>query len=218
MYIIILLTKKPLHGGFFVWYNGDMIKTSKDFPVVDRRDARPETSAQSASRRLTTGFTVLEFLIVITIIGILIAIVLVSLEASRARSRDDQRIARVQNVSVALEQFYTDCRTYPLELTVGYICPTNSNITLGNYISDLENWDGTNPEYFYQPLSYGGNIEPCTGYHIGVQFENTGNSFAARDAQFNSNNADTCTTDGVGFSSISSPFDGTISGLYDLKR
>ncbi len=70
-------TKKPLHGGFFVWYNRTMVKTSK-------------------------GFTVLEFLIVITIIGILIAIVLVSLSSSRARARDDERIARVQNASIAI--------------------------------------------------------------------------------------------------------------------
>ena len=195
-----LISKKPLHGGFFVWYNGDMIKTSKGLPAY-------------------AGFTVLEFLIVITIVGILIAIVLVSLSASRERARDDERIARVQNVSVALEQFYTDCRTYPLKLEVTYTCPTpgNQNITLGNYTSDLDSWNGSNPEYKYQPLSYGNNATPCTGYHIGVQFENTGNAFTVRDAQFNSSNASACTSDGI-ISVTSSPFSGLASGVYDLKR
>ncbi len=166
--------------------------------------------------KISKGFTVLEFLIVITIMGILIAIVLVSLSSSRERSRDDQRIANVQNASIAIEAFYTDCRTYPLELRVGYTCPTSA-ITLGNYISDLGNWDGTNPEYFYQPLSYGNNIEPCTGYHIGVQFENTGNALAVRDAQFNSVGTSICTTDGVDIITDHS-FDGTEVGRYDLKR
>lgn len=167
--------------------------------------------------KTSKGFTVLEFLIVITIIGILITIVLVSLSASRERSRDDQRIANVQNVSIAIEQFYTDCRTYPLELTTGYACPTNQNLTLGNYISDLSLWDGTNPEYFYQPLSYNVNQTPCTGYHIGVQFENTGNALAVRDAEFNSIGTLLCTTDGVDTITDHS-FNGTEAGRYDLKR
>lgn len=167
-----------------------------------------------------SGFTVLEFLIVITIVGILIAIVLVSLSASRERARDDERIARLQNVSVALEQFYTDCREYPEDLVVGYQCPNNTNLTLGNYISDLvsNNWNASGSDYKYQPLTYVGG-DTCTGYHLSVQLENTGNAFALRDAQFDSvSNVPSTSYESCGSSGTVGVRNGLDAGVYDIKR
>lgn len=51
------------------------------------------------------GFTLIELLVVIAIIGILAAVVLVSLNTARVRGRDARRLSDLQNVSLAMELF-----------------------------------------------------------------------------------------------------------------
>jgi len=63
--------------------------------------------------RKNQGFTLIELLVVIAIIGILAAVVLVSLNSARAKSRDARRIADVRQIMTALELFYNDNSGYP---------------------------------------------------------------------------------------------------------
>lgn len=169
------------------------------------------------------GFTVLEFLVVIGIMGILIGLVLTSLNMSRERSRDERRITRLQNISVALEEFAKECRAYPLTLTNATVCESNQNITFGQFLTDADAtlFNQTGSEFFYQPLAYPGYSDGgCTGYHLGVQLENPNDAFASRDSNFDSNTvggADLCLS--WGNQNIQpAGFDGTQNGLYDLKR
>ena len=59
------------------------------------------------------GFTLVELLVVISIIGLLSTIAIVSLGSARAKSRDTKRIADMKQISTALEQYYSDLGGYP---------------------------------------------------------------------------------------------------------
>lgn len=62
------------------------------------------------------GFTLIEILVVIAVIGILIALSAVAYQAIRKSSRDTKRRADLQDIRSALELYRTDCRAYPPSL------------------------------------------------------------------------------------------------------
>lgn len=59
------------------------------------------------------GFTLIEVLTTITIIGILVAITSVVYSSSLKRSRDGQRKTDIDTIKNALEQYYLDNHRYP---------------------------------------------------------------------------------------------------------
>jgi len=59
------------------------------------------------------GFTLVELLVVISIIGILASIVTVNANVARRLSRDSKRKADIQNVAGALEIYRATNRSYP---------------------------------------------------------------------------------------------------------
>ncbi len=59
------------------------------------------------------SFTLIELLIVVAIIGILAAIIIVSLTSASARARDAQRIAQMKEIQNALSEYYIQNGSYP---------------------------------------------------------------------------------------------------------
>lgn len=59
------------------------------------------------------GFTLIEMLIVVAIVGLLSSAVLVGLEDARERARDSRRIADLRAVQNGLEVFYSQNQFYP---------------------------------------------------------------------------------------------------------
>ena len=69
------------------------------------------------------GFTVVEIIITVTIMGILLTLAVVNLNSTQVRARDDERRADVEAIASAFENFFqrgtvsTDPGTYPSTTT-----------------------------------------------------------------------------------------------------
>lgn len=63
--------------------------------------------------KLARGFTLIEMLVVISIIGILATLVAANLNSARSRARDAQRKSDIKNISTALRIYYNDKGSYP---------------------------------------------------------------------------------------------------------
>jgi general secretion pathway protein G len=59
------------------------------------------------------GFTIVELLIVIVVIGILAAITMVAYTNIQSRARDNDRSTDIKSLQKALAMFYTDNGYYP---------------------------------------------------------------------------------------------------------
>jgi len=59
------------------------------------------------------GFTLVELLVVMAILGVLVTVTLGSFRSSQARGRDAQRKSDLKQISSALELYYSDYGKYP---------------------------------------------------------------------------------------------------------
>ncbi len=65
------------------------------------------------------GFTLIEMLVVIAIIGLLSSVVVIGLGGSRSKARDARRIADIQQIQNALELDYDPATGYPTTIPTG---------------------------------------------------------------------------------------------------
>lgn len=75
-------------------------------------------------RRSSSGFTLIEILVVVAIIGFLSSVVLTSLESARAKARDVRRLADLREVRTALEAYRTENGVYPIATAWRGTCAT----------------------------------------------------------------------------------------------
>lgn len=106
------------------------------------------------------GFTIIEMLIVVTIIAVLSGLILRGMGGALPRARDSRRLGDLKNIQNMLELYYTKNNTYPSTLSQ---LATNLNTTIPKDPS-------TNSDYCYAPL---GQTLPniYTSYVLGVQLE-----------------------------------------------
>ena len=114
------------------------------------------------------GFTLLELLVTISIIGILIAVGSVSFSTAQKRGRDSRRQADMKAVQAALEQYYALTNAYPAAVASGGNIAYLTNTLMNVVPYDPKNTAGT---YVY---TY--TVVPTTlsGYCICALLENPG--------------------------------------------
>jgi type II secretion system protein G len=116
----------------------------------------------------TRGFTLVEMVVVIAIIGILTTIVVSSISGNKSRARDDKRVGDIKNMQLALEFYYLKNKNYPATLAdlIGY----NGGLKISDLSTDIQ----------YKPL------DNRRAYHICVPLENPDSSYFADDSDYNS--------------------------------
>lgn len=111
--------------------------------------------------RKQKGFTLLELLIVIVIIGILIVLVLPNLINGPIKARDSSRKQHLYAISNGLEQYYNDNQAYPAAL---------SDLVPGNHLKEIPKDPRSQADYSYTPLPATG--PPYTSFTVQATLEN----------------------------------------------
>ncbi|MCL4397481.1 type II secretion system GspH family protein [Patescibacteria group bacterium] len=100
------------------------------------------------------GFTLVELMIVITVIAILATIAVVSFTRVQKQARDTKRKAEVKSLQTALQAYYTEHQAYPISTTAITTEDVNTVLT------------GLSPDYMSSlpiaPLGSTGNYQKYT--------------------------------------------------------
>jgi general secretion pathway protein G len=121
----------------------------------------PYSFIQHMKKQKQTGFTIVELLIVIVVIGILATITIVAYNGIQQRGRDARRLSDIKSVEQALQLYYADNGSYPATPTLDDAL-TDSACALG---TKSANWvPGLAPKYLPQlPQSFGSRkADPLT--------------------------------------------------------
>lgn len=177
------------------------------------------------------GFTLVELLVVVSIIGILSAIVTTSLGSAKKKSRDSKRVADIKSIQLALSVYYNDNAMYPKNIYAaagtapdGGLAPTylpmvprDPNAT-GSEACSGTGANGLAGCYKYNAYTTAVS-QLCSStnipvlYHIGAAFEESTNAALTQDMDGSSNLSNIYTSPAYYYCSNSpsptSAFDGT---------
>jgi prepilin-type N-terminal cleavage/methylation domain-containing protein len=134
----------------------------------------------------TRGFTMVELLVVISIMTLVVIMSFANINQTRGAARDKVRMSNIQDIRLSLEQYKVQCGEYPATLELDADngnCP--DGFTLGDVLDEIP----TSPTYsdeppFYQEVAYSSsyngyyyaglstrNNGPCFEYHLAVPLE-----------------------------------------------
>lgn len=153
-----------------------------------------------------SGFTLIELMVVLSIIALLSALVFAALSKARAKARDGRRTADLHQVRTALEMYQDTHASYPRTASSTNLADVGG---LGKVSSSTDPLSGLSYKYYGTNKSVAGeniicNAEPCTGYVLISNreiVENTTTGIAIKDMPSGSEIAST-TSSGVVASNV----------------
>lgn len=109
-------------------------------------------------KKRSTGFTIVELLIVIVVVGILAAITVVAYNTVQSRARDNVRKADIANLAKGIEQYYAVNGHYPM--SSGWCTQYSGASYIAAFTAELEpymknipldpTYKQTHQDYFYR--------------------------------------------------------------------
>ncbi len=111
--------------------------------------------------KFTTGFTIIEILVVIGIIAILTVIIFPSIYKIRAKNRDSEKVSDIATIQLGLSLYNGQKGEYPKDLR---------SDEFSKYIPSDALVSPNSNGYIYVPLKRGSS-DKCIYYHLGVLLE-----------------------------------------------
>lgn len=128
------------------------------------------------------GFTLVELMVVIAIIGILSAVVFVNISSSRSKARDAKRISDIAQIQLALEQYFDRCGVYPKSNSRVIEETSSCSKQIKDFISVIPKDPLTKANYAYGV----DNNDAPLDYILKAELENTGNGATTEGLGLNS--------------------------------
>lgn len=146
------------------------------------------------------GFTLVEILVVVSIMGILTAVIIGGVTSTRSKARDARRVSDIKQISGAIENYFSSCYSYPSDLT-----DLESSSSCASYAPALTSLPhdpqvSVNGDYRYYTDAVGGTSGTGRRYHVCATLESSAANKGKAGIKFNS--GDLC--------------DGTLENTFDV--
>jgi len=109
-----------------------------------------------AYNKKSLGFTLLELLVVVAIIGLLSVLIIFNISQMRAKSRDTQRVSDIKSLEEALALYHNDFQRYP---------STNGQVI------EITGQDVLSTELLQEGVIQGIPLDPINGIQDGVTYK-----------------------------------------------
>ncbi len=144
---------------------------------------------------LNSGFTLVELLVVISVVALLVSLTIISVDSSKKKSRDSRRLSDINEIRNALELFRAANKKFPATLADPGLAPV--------FIPAIPKDPLTRNNYLYS------SMDNCQSFHLGATLEIATSQALNSDNDAAANNTNLCP-------GSASDFDGT-DPLYDIK-